>query len=165
MRILLATLAAFTALTSSALAASSNIDDIAVYAGQFSVGRDPANRSVEAGIEYRWADQFNGIRPTVGIMGNTDSAFYGYGGLYWDLPLGTEPFMITPGVAVGYYNHGDSKPLGSEIEFRDTIELSYKFDDGQRIGGQFTHMSNAGIGNKNPGTESWQVIYSHPTAW
>ncbi|MEJ0010501.1 MAG: acyloxyacyl hydrolase [Alphaproteobacteria bacterium] len=164
--LLLTTLFAGTAAAEVSTAIPSNgSGDIDVYGGPYSVFRDPKDRSVEFGAEYRWADQWNGIRPTIGIMANTDRAVYPYAGIYWDLPLGTAPFVITPGVAVGLYDHGNSKPLGSAIEFRDTIEATYRFNDGERLGAQLTHMSNASIGNKNPGVESYQIIYSHPFSW
>ncbi len=138
-------------------------DDIAFYAGQYSSFRSSQFESVIAGIEYRWADVYYGIRPTLGFWANSDDASYAYGGFYWDIPLGIEPIMITPGVAAGYYNKGDSKDLGSSFEFRDTIEVSYRFESGQRVGAQLTHMSHAGLGGDyNTGVEMIQAVYTHP---
>ena len=135
-------------------------DEVAIYAGQYSVFGDSELQTSQLGLEYRWKDQWEGLRPVVGVWGNGDSALYAYGGIYWDFPVG--PFMITPGVAVGGYSQGDSKDLGHGIEFRDTIEITYRFDSGQRIGAQLTHMSNAGIGESNPGVETAQIVYVHP---
>lgn len=158
------TLLAATLLTASGAQAAETPDseygDFAIYAGQFSTFRSSQFETEHLGLEYRWEDQYHGLRPVVGIWGNGDSATYAYGGIYWDLPLG--PFMITPGVAVGPYSHGDSKDLGHWIEFRDTIEITYRFDSGQRLGAQLTHFSNAGIGDSNPGVEMVQVVYTHP---
>jgi lipid A 3-O-deacylase len=136
-------------------------DQVVAYAGAFDVSQQD-DQAVLGGLEYRWADQFNGLRPVVGVMGTTDEAAYVYGGAYWDLPLNTAPFVITPGFQAGAYTHGDGKDLGYGLEFRSTIEVAYQFDEGQRLGLGFSHLSNASLGNDNPGTETLQVVYSHP---
>ena len=140
-----------------------NTTDIAVYVGKFSALRDPNSASVEGAVEYRFKDQWYGVRPAVGIMANTDKAFYGYAGIDWDLPIrAIRPFYITPGVKVGGYSQGESKDLGYGLEFRDSIEMTYRFNDGERVGAYLTHMSNASLGDKNPGSEMVGAVYSHP---
>lgn len=161
MRILFAAIGSLVALTSIAQAAGTGTGDIAVYGGDFSI-RDSDQSSFMGGVEYRFKDQYNGLRPTVGVFANTDKAVYGYAGAYWDLPLNTAPFVISPGFAVGAYNQGDSKDLGSTLEFRSTLEVSYKMQNAQRIGVQISHLSNASIGDKNPGVETLQAVYTHP---
>jgi hypothetical protein len=136
-------------------------EHLSVYGGHFEIS-DDENDSAMLGVEYRFADQFNGLRPVVGAFGNADSGAYVYGGAYWDLPLGTAPFVITPGFAAGYYNEGASKDLGYDLEFRSTLEISYEFDSGNRLGVAISHLSNAGIGDSNPGTETVQLVYSYP---
>ena len=158
-------IAVFTLLTlgsSAALAAPTSGGDIAAYAGQFSALRDNKEKTGMFGVEYRVKDQFNGLRPTIGAFGNGNSAFYGYAGAYWDLPLNTGPFVISPGFAIGSYHRGDSKALGDGLEFRSVLETTYRFKDGQRVGAQISHLSNAGLGDENPGVETIQVVYSHP---
>lgn len=154
----------FTVLATTAHAAETP-GDVALYAGQFAVIDDDDYETVQGGIEYRWPDQFNGLRPVVGVWANGDGATYAYGGAYWDLPLGTEPFVITPGIQVGGYSQGSSKDLGYGIEFRDSIEITYRMDSGHRIGGSFTHMSNASLGDHNPGVEMWQIVYTAPVSF
>lgn len=155
-------LLSFMACTTTAHAADRNGSDVVFHVGQYSVFRDSADRSVSSGIEYRFADQYYGLRPTVGILGNADSAMYGYAGINWDLPLGLGPIMITPGTAVGAYSQGDSKDLGHGLEFRSSLEVTYKFDDGQRVGAAISHLSNASLGDRNPGVETIQFVYSYP---
>ena len=170
MRSLLVSLLSLIVLTSVAHAEindtahdSGNTADIAVYVGKFSALRDTNSESVEGAVEYRFKDQWYGLRPAVGIMANTDSALYGYAGIDWDLPIrAIRPFYITPGVKVGGYAQGDSKDLGYGVEFRDSIEVAYRFNDGERLGAYLTHMSNASLGNSNPGTEMIGAVYSHP---
>lgn len=136
-------------------------EHLTVYGGSFDVTQGDDSAAV-GGVEYRFKDQFNGLRPVLGVMGTTDEAAYVYGGAYWDLPLNTAPFVITPGFQAGAYSHGDGKDLGYGIEFRSTIEVAYQFEEGQRLGLGFSHLSNASLGNHNPGVETLQVVYSHP---
>lgn len=157
MRHILAGLATLLALSSAAHAG-----DIAVYGGQFSAFRDNANKTAIFGAEYRFKDQYNGLRPTIGTSANLDGATYTYAGAYWDLPLNTGPFVISPGFAAGYYTKGSSKDLGYGLEFRSTMEVTYKLNGGQRIGAAVSHLSNASLGDRNPGTETIQAVYSHP---
>lgn len=157
MRIIFASLAALFTFAGAAQAG-----DLAVYGGQFSALRDNKDKTGLFGAEYRFRDQYNGLRPTIGTSVNFDGATYTYGGAYWDLPLNTGRFQISPGFAAGYYTHGGSKDLGYPLEFRSTIEVTYKLQNGQRFGAQLSHLSNASLGNHNPGTETIQAVYSHP---
>jgi hypothetical protein len=70
--------------------------------------------------------------------------------------------VLTPSFAAGYYDNGDGVDLGHEVEFRSSIELSYRFDNRTRLGVSFYHLSNASIGDTNPGTEVLSVVYSIP---
>lgn len=159
MRIVLRTLAALAVLTSVAQAYEG--EHLVFQAGGFDVSQGDDSAALGA-IEYRFRDQFNGLRPVVGFMATTDSATYTYAGAYWDLPLNTAPFVITPGFQAGAYSHGDGKDLGYGLEFRSTIEVAYEFEEGERVGLGFSHLSNASLGSDNPGTETLQVVYSHP---
>lgn len=159
MRILARSFAVLALLSSAALAEQG--EHLTVYGGGFDVSQKD-NQAAMGGVEYRFKDQFNGLRPVVGIMGTSDEAGYVYGGAYWDLPLNTAPFVITPGFQAGAFTHGDGKDLGYGLEFRSTIEVAYEFEGGNRLGLGFSHLSNASLGNHNPGTETLQVVYSHP---
>lgn len=159
MRIAFRTLAVLALLTSAANAYDG--EHLVGYAGGFDVSQGDDSAAM-GGIEYRFRDQFNGLRPVVGVMGTTDSAAYLYGGAYWDLPLNTAPFVITPGFQAGAYSQGNGKDLGYGLEFRSTIEVAYEFEKGHRVGVGFSHLSNASLGNDNPGTETLQLVYSYP---
>ena len=64
---------------------------------------------------------------------------------------------------MGIYDNGNGKELGNTIEFRTTLEVSYQLKNENRIGFSFGHISNANIGEKNPGVEilslSYQIAY------
>jgi len=87
-----------------------------------------------------------------GGMATTKGAFYGYGGITFDLKV-TDHILILPDAAVGYYQHGDDKVLGNTAEFRTGLGAAYEFDDGWRLGADFHHISNAGLAKKNPGVQ------------
>ena len=132
---------------------------LALGIGQYDVFQND-DTAVDFSVEYR-ARKFWILRPKLGAEFTTDGAVYGYGGLHFDIPLGTK-FLFSFGSAVGYYEEGDGKDLGSEIEFKSVVELLYQFSNGPRVGLQLSHLSNAGIGDKNPGTEVLSLIYAFP---
>lgn len=158
MRTVLRSLAIATLLTSTAYAGPG--EHLSLYGGGFEAL--DSETSTMLGAEYRFKNQFNGLRPVIGGFVNDESGAYGYAGAYWDLPLGTAPFVISPGLAVGAYHAGASKDLGLGIQFRSTIEVAYQFENNHRLGLAFSHLSNANLGNENPGTETVQAVYSYP---
>ena len=113
-------------------------------------------------------DNFFYLKPFAGIEITTDSAYYLIGGIYLednlgDLMIGKENnWNLTPSFGAGYYDDGDGKKLGNKIEFRTTIEVSYQLDNFDRLGISFGHISNANIGNKNPGVEIISLSYQKP---
>ena len=70
--------------------------------------------------------------------------------------------MVTGSFGAGYYAEGGGTDLGHEIEFRSQIEVAYRFDDRSRLGLAFSHISNASIGDTNPGVEVLNDYYSIP---
>lgn len=113
-------------------------------------------------------DNFFYLKPFAGIELTTDSAFYFISGIYLednlgDLLTGNESnWIFTPSFGLGYYEDGDGKKLGNSIEFRTTLEVSYQLQNSDRIGISFGHISNANIGNKNPGVEIISLSYQKP---
>ena len=113
-------------------------------------------------------DNFFNLKPFAGIELTTDSAFYLVSGIYLEDNLGylltgnESKWNFTPSFGFGYYEDGDGKKLGNNIEFRTTLELSYQLINSDRIGISIGHISNANIGNKNPGTEIISVSYQKP---
>ena len=73
-----------------------------------------------------------------------------------------DPGSIRPNAAVGAFYKGNGKDLGSVVEFKTGAEFAYRFEDHSRLGLQFDHISNAGIGKRNPGTESLVLFWSFP---
>ena len=113
--------------------------------------------------------EFFNLKPFAGFELTSDSASYFLAGVYLEDNIGTlftgesSNYIFTPSFGAGYYNEGDGKDLGHEIEFRTTFEISYQLKNNNRIGFSFGHISNANLGEKNPGVEiisfSYQVPY------
>jgi len=125
--------------------------------GVFDLGKD--QKALEGRLEYRSNIKFGIFKPFVGVMGNSDGGTFVYGGGLVDVFLGRRT-VTTLSFAPGYYHKGDGKDLGYDMEFRSQWELSYRLDDRSRLGLSISHMSNASIGDKNPGTESLMVTYA-----
>ena len=52
--------------------------------------------------------------------------------------------------------------MDDSVEFLSQLELGYLFDNNHRIGIAGGHISNAGLGDRNPGTEILNVYYHIP---
>jgi len=113
-------------------------------------------------------DNYFYLKPFVGIETTSESAYYILGGIYLEDNLGQlfigdrSNFIFTPSFGTGYYDDGKGKKLGNKIEFRTTLEISYEMQNKNRIGLSFSHISNANIGNKNPGVEIISLSYQIP---
>lgn len=113
-------------------------------------------------LEYRHGQRFLEIvKPWAGLEVTTAGGVWAGGGLLVDIYLGRR-FVLTGSTGVGGFYEGDGKDLGSPIEFRSTIEVGYRFDDRSRLSLAFGHLSNAGIGDDNPGTEVLTLYYHLP---
>jgi lipid A 3-O-deacylase len=125
--------------------------------------RDLRNYQVPAfDLEYRSDWKLLYFKPMVGILVSTRDAVYGYGGFALDIYFGNR-IVLTPSLAVGAYYKGNDVNLGTWLpEFRDAVEIAYRFDDRSRLGIMFNHVSNAGIGKSNSGTETLMLTYAYP---
>ncbi|MET4805770.1 acyloxyacyl hydrolase [Limibacillus sp. MBR-115] len=125
----------------------------------FNLGDDEA---ADFRIEYRHGQGFFDIlKPFAGLEVTSDGSVWAGAGLALDFKLGNH-VALTLSSGPGYYSEGDGKDLGSELEFRSQAELSYIFDDKARLGVAVSHLSNAGIGDRNPGTEVLSLYYMVP---
>ena len=53
---------------------------------------------------------------------------------------------------------GDGKDLGHVLEFKTEIQASYYFKK-TSFGMSYNHLSNASLGDKNPGANSYEFNY------
>jgi hypothetical protein len=138
-----------------------NYVDFDKFNSRYSQGGEARTRSTDFRLEYRfgyslWSannDWMNfGIHPLVGGEASTREQLYGFGGLGFDWLL-WKHVVLTESEAVGFFDSGNAKPLGSFIEFRSQLECGWRFDNNMRLTGEISHISNAGLTRHNPGEE------------
>ena len=130
-------------------------DNLLLGAGVF----DIRDRTSAAGtIEYRFGRKVFVAGLSLGLMANTEGGLYGYVGTYGDLSY--KRIYVTPQMAMGGYHDGDSANLGGVFQFRLSLDVAYRFDNGHRLGVRAAHISNAGVNEENPGEEELLLTYS-----
>ena len=103
-------------------------------------------------------DTFLGnVSPITGGFVTENSAAYVYTGIEWNLNMGG--LMLTPSFTPGLYHEGDGKDLGHALEFKSEVQLSYSSSDKTNIGFSYNHVSNASLGDKNPGANSYMFNF------
>jgi lipid A 3-O-deacylase len=132
-------------------------DNLLLGAGVFDLRHDASGAGT---VEYRFGRKVFVVGLALGFMANTEGGLFGYVGAYADLSY--KKLYVTPQLAMGGYGEGDSQDLGGVFQFRQSIDLAYRFDNGQRLGIRAAHISNASIHDINPGEEELLLIYSFP---
>ena len=97
------------------------------------------------------------LSPITGAMITADSASYLYTGVQANYKIGNLNF--NPSFAPGYYNQGDGKDLGHALEFKSEIQLSMELPKNSSLGLSYNHLSNASLGDKNPGANSYMFNF------
>ena len=97
------------------------------------------------------------ISPITGGFVTENSAVYIYTGFEWNVDMGALKF--TPSFTPGLYHEGDGKDLGHVIEFKSELQFSYSISENSNLGVSYNHVSNASIGDKNPGANSYMFNF------
>lgn len=118
--------------------------------------------AIDFRVEYRSDFKALGVfKPWFGFEATSDQAVYALGGILVDLYFGRR-WVLTPSFGAGFYTDGNGKDLGHTIEFRSQLEFGYRFDDRSRLSLAVSHISNASLGDSNPGTEIATIYYHIP---
>tara|TARA_B100000989_G_scaffold267518_1_gene221651 strand:- start:110 stop:640 length:531 start_codon:yes stop_codon:yes gene_type:complete len=113
-------------------------------------------------------DNFFFLKPFIGLEYTSDSASYFLTGIYFEDNLGqlfegkNSKYYFTPSFGAGLYDDGSGKKLGNDLQFRTSFEVSYELENYSRIGISISHISNANLGDKNPGVEVLSISYQIP---
>ena len=139
----------------------SNNTELNFFTGMFDFSDDKQAAGV-LGIQHQNNDLFRKsflgrLSPITGGFLTENSAFYFYTGAQAEYDLGL--FTITPSFAPGYYNSGDGKDLGSALEFKSEIQMSLNLSDSTEFGISYNHISNASLGDQNPGANSYMLNF------
>tara|TARA_B100000427_G_C15338281_1_gene519961 strand:+ start:26 stop:556 length:531 start_codon:yes stop_codon:yes gene_type:complete len=113
-------------------------------------------------------DNFFFLKPFAGFEYTSDNAIYLLTGIYLEDNMGellgtkSDKIFFTPSFGIGYFDDGLGKKLGNCLEFRSTLEFSYELTNKNRIGISYGHISNANLGDSNPGVEVISLSYQIP---
>ena len=103
-------------------------------------------------------DTFLGkFSPITGFMVSADSDTYFYTGVQAEYKIGI--LNLTPSFSPGLYSMGDGKDLGHPLEFKSEVQFSYLPSENTSFGVSYNHVSNASLGNKNPGANSYMFNF------
>ena len=132
-----------------------------VYTGMFDFS-DDGKRATLIGFQHQNEDLnrdtfLGNLSPITGIMFTADNAGYIYTGVQANYKIGI--LDITPSFAPGYYNQGDGKDLGHALEFKSEVQLSVSMPKDSQFGFSYNHLSNASLGDKNPGANSYMFNF------
>ena len=135
--------------------------EINVYSGMFDFSDDGA-KSTLFGFQHQNEElkrnSFLGtLSPITGGMLTADNAVYLYTGVQADYDIGL--LKLTPSFTPGIYNQGNGKDLGHIIEFKSEIRLSMDLSKNSMFGMSYNHISNASLGSKNPGANSYMFNF------
>ncbi len=135
--------------------------EINVYSGMFDFSDDGA-KSTLFGFQHQNEElkrnSFLGtLSPITGGMLTADNAVYLYTGVQADYDIGL--LKLTPSFTPGLYNQGNGKDLGHIIEFKSEIQLSMDLSKNSMFGMSYNHISNASLGSKNPGANSYMFNF------
>ena len=138
-----------------------NNTELSFYTGMFDFS-DDGKRSTLIGLQHQNEnlnkDTFLGnLSPITGAMITADNASYFYTGVQAHYKLGG--LNLTPSFAPGYYNQGDGKDLGHALEFKSEVQLSIELPKDSQLGFSYNHLSNASLGSKNPGANSYMFNF------
>ena len=108
--------------------------------------------------EQLFRESFLGkLSPITGGFLTEKNAFYLYSGVQAEYELGF--ITITPSFAPGYYNYGSGKDLGHPLEFKTEVQVSFDLSEESHLGMSYNHISNASLGTKNPGANSYMFNF------
>ncbi|MDA9647181.1 acyloxyacyl hydrolase [Candidatus Pelagibacter sp.] len=132
-----------------------------VYSGMFDFS-DDGKRSALIGLQHQnenlKRDTFLGnLSPITGALITSDNAGYIYTGVQAQYNIGI--LNITPSFTPGLYYEGDGKDLGHLLEFKSEVQLSFDLSKNTELGFSYNHLSNASLGDKNPGANSYMFNF------
>jgi len=151
----------FTSVAEEILNESPADTEVNIFTGMFDFS-DEKQRAGLFGLQHQNDELFRKsffgkLSPISGGFLTENSAFYLYTGAQVEYDLGL--ITITPSFAPGYYNYGSGKDLGYPLEFKTEVQMSLNLSDRTQLGMSYNHISNASLGTKNPGANSYMLNF------
>lgn len=134
---------------------------IALNVGAFNVfkpGRTAGH--IEMTCYLPWRAWF--FYPVTGAFVTTNTSTFTYAGITIPI-LVSEALLFRISFTPGLYTFTEKRSdLGLALEFMTSLKIAYRFRDDSRLGLQLSHISNAGMGEDNPGSETLVISYELP---
>ena len=151
----------FFSILSSVVYSDENSSKFNVYSGMFDFS-DNGKKSTLIGFQHQNENLnrdtfFGNISPITGALITADNAGYVYTGIQAQYKLGN--LNITPSFTPGLYHEGDGKDLGHLLEFKSEVQISLDIFKNSELGLSYNHISNASLGDKNPGANSYMFNF------
>jgi hypothetical protein len=132
-----------------------------IYTGMFDFS-DDGKKAALVGFQHQNEELnrdtfFGNLSPITGALITADSAGYLYSGVQAQYKIGA--LNLTPSFTPGLYYEGDGKDLGHLIEFKSEVQLTFNFSKNSELGFSYNHLSNASLGDKNPGANSYMFNF------
>ena len=134
------------------------VSELAVTAGVG--GAFDSERFAEAGFELQLRPGLLGIQAILGASLAESESFYGYLGLRREFSW--DPFYAAGFTGLGRFRLGERPDLGGGLEFRSGLELGIRTPGDLKFGVVLYHLSNGGIEQRNPGSETLALTFSLP---
>ena len=135
--------------------------ELNIYTGMFDFS-DDGKKSTLIGIQHQ-NEELNrntflgNLSPITGGLITGDNATYFYTGVQAQYKIGA--INLTPSFTPGLYYEGDGKDLGHLIEFKSELQFSLDLSNTSELGFSYNHLSNASLGDKNPGANSYMFNF------
>ena len=131
------------------------------YTGMFDFS-DDGKRATLIGFQHQNENLnrntfLGNLSPITGAFITADNAGYFYTGIQGQYKIGNLDF--TPSFTPGMYYEGDGKDLGHFIEFKTELQISLNLSENSQLGFSYNHISNATLGDNNPGANSYMFNF------
>ena len=135
--------------------------ELSVYTGMFDFS-DDGKRSTLIGFQHQNENLnrntfLGNFSPITGFLITADNAGYIYTGIQAQYKMGV--INLTPSFTPGLYHNGDGKDLGHLVEFKSELQISLDLSKTSELGFSYNHISNASLGDKNPGANSYMFNF------
>ena len=135
--------------------------ELSFYSGMFDFS-DDGKKSTLIGFEHQNENLnrntfLGNLSPITGALITADNAGYFYTGVEGQYKIGSINF--NPSFTPGLYHEGDGKDLGHVIEFKSELQFSLNLSGNSQLGFSYNHISNASLGDKNPGANSYMFNF------
>ena len=132
-----------------------------IYSGMFDFS-DDGKKSTLIGFQHQNENLnrntfLGNLSPITGVLITADNAGYVYTGVQAQYKLGS--VNLTPSFTPGLYHEGSGKDLGHILEFKSELQISLDVFKNAELGLSYNHISNASLGDKNPGANSYMFNF------